>query len=371
MEKYVERWLQHGLIDSETSKELMKDIESEKIRVLKKRFNIFIYTLATVCVGIGIFFFISANDWILKLFSRRPNVRIISLFCISMFSLIGGISFYEKGSFPRLGRSLIFLSSMLFGISYFQIWEVYHIGHYDIMTLLWLVSILPIAYKFQNIAVNRLSILVFLWGCVQVCMLYGVKNNYNLCFICPILSGSFLYTISGISKRHEEFFTDYSASGFALIFLALLLMSVFEYKSCSVITFVYVPLIFLACCNLYLCNKQLEVFEKRERLLLSFVLLVVICMSAFSKISAAIVTVCVANALMIAILGMGFKRGYKERNQSLIGIMNTCTMIYLILNYCHWGWSRLGNSAFFVVGGMILFGMGIFLEKSRKNAKLD
>ncbi len=370
MEKYVERWRQKGLIDSETSQKLIEDIESEKVRILKKRFNIFIYTLAAICMGIGIFFFISANDWILKFFSQRPNVRIISLFCMSILFLVCGISAYKKGNFPRLGRSLIFLSSILCGITYFQIWGTYQMKHYDMMMFLWLISILPIAYKFQNIAVNRLSILVFLCGCGHVFLHYGVMDIYNFLFICPIVSGAFLYTISDVSRRHEEFFTDYRASGFALIFLALLLMSIFEYKTHLVNAFVYIPLVFLICCNLYLYNKHSDVFEKRERLLLSFILLVIIGMSAFLKLSA-IVLVYIADALMIMIFWVGFKRGYKEKNQSLIGIMNNCTMIYLISNYYHWGWNRLESSAFFIIGGVVLLGTGIFLEKRRKSTKLD
>ncbi|MCR4555662.1 MAG: hypothetical protein K5766_02525 [Alphaproteobacteria bacterium] len=44
-----------------------------------------------------------------------------------------------------------------------------------------------------------------------------------------------------------------------------------------------------------------------------------------------------ANALIIAILWVGFQRGYEKKDQILIGIMNTCTMVYLISNYYHWG----------------------------------
>ena len=51
MEKYIQRWLKKGLIDSTTSQKLIEDMESERVRILKLRFNIFVYTLAAICIG--------------------------------------------------------------------------------------------------------------------------------------------------------------------------------------------------------------------------------------------------------------------------------------------------------------------------------
>ena len=368
MEKYIERWLQKGLIDSATSQKLMKDMKAERARILKLRFNILIYTLAAICLGIGISIFIVKNNWILKLFSQKPIIRVISLFSLSVISLVSGYIFaYKKGNFPRLGQSLIFLSSILFGVSYALIWITYQIKQYDdAMMFLWLVTILPIAYKFRNRFVNRLSILVFLCGCY--CVFFRYKMNFYLIF--PLLVGSFLYTIEGVSKRYIKFFTDYKATGFALIFLALLGLTVFQWGIPSINTFVYVSLIFLICCNLYLYSQQSDVFEKRERLLLSCILMMIVGISVCPKLSATIY-ICIANALIIAILWAGFQKGYDKKDQTLIGIMNTCTMVYLISNYCHWGWSRLTGATFFSVGGIILLTIGVFLEKSRKSAKSD
>jgi uncharacterized membrane protein len=426
MEKYIERWLQKGLIDSATSQKLIEDMESERVRILKLRFNILIYVLAAICIGIGVSIFVAKNDWILKLFSQKPIIRIISLFCLSAISLVSGYMFaYKKGNFPRLGQSLIFLSSILFGTSYALIWITYNIKKCDdLMMFLWLFTILPIAYKFRNRFVNRLSILVFLCGCC--CEFFKYKMSLYLIF--PMLVGSFLYTIGGTSKRYEEFFTDYKATGFALIFFALLGLNIFGGKIHSVNTFVYVSLISLICCNLYLYSKQSNIFEKKERLLLSCILMIVVGISVCPKLPAiisicianaliiailwtgfqkgyekkdqtlvgimntctmiyfipnllitaemftfpklpAIISICIANALIIAILWAGFRKGYEKKDQTLIGIMNTCTMVYLISNYYQWGWSRLKGAAFFSVGGVILLAIGIFLERSRKKAK--
>lgn len=367
MEKYIQRWLKKGLIDSTTSQKLIEDMESERVRILKLRFNILVYTLAAICIGIGVFGFVSANTWILKLFSQKPIIRVISLFGISILSLVSGnILAYKKGNFPRFGRSLIFLSSILFGTSYALIWKTYHIKqHYDVMMFLWLFTILPIAYKFQNRIVNRLSILVFLCGCGFVFSSHKMWSCLN--FICPILVGSFLFTIGNASKQYEEFFTDYKSTGFALIFFALLGMSISVLKILPLNTFMYVIFMLLICCHLGTYKKQLDIFKKRERLLLSLILLMVIGMSAFSKLPT-IVVVCIANALIIAILWTGFKEGYEKKSQNLIGIMNTCTMLYLSINYSYWLFDRLRVWVFFLIGGGILLIIGVFLEKVRKNA---
>ena len=112
MEERIKSWLQQGLIDEETSQKLLEDVKRENIENAKLRFNIFIYTVAAICLAIGVELFISANEWIVNLFKKRPIVRIISVFGLSIGSLISGyILAFKKNNFPRLGKSLIFLSS--------------------------------------------------------------------------------------------------------------------------------------------------------------------------------------------------------------------------------------------------------------------
>lgn len=363
MEERIKSWLQQGLIDEETSQKLLEDVKRENIENAKLRFNIFIYTVAAICLAIGVELFISANEWIVNLFKKRPIVRIISVFGLSIGSLISGyILAFKKNNFPRLGKSLIFLSSLLFGVSLFLIWYSYKIkNYYEVMMFAWLALIFPIAYKFKNNSVHGLSIFVFTIG--MICLFLDNKvtswSIYEQIFICPIISGCFLYTIAQFMGLYEK---DYKVVGLSLIFCSLLVMVSSSLKVDSVSIFSWSVLLSLLFANLCLYFKKSKRFNKIESLLLIGLISTVTGLSLFSTE----ILICTSHALIIAILLGGFKYGYKANLQSLIRLLNCYTVLYIGFCYFHWAWNRLSKSIFFIIGGIILFSLGIFLERKRK-----
>ena len=71
MEKHIKMQLQKVLIDVATYQRLLEDIKQESVQTCKVRFNILIYTLAAICLGIGVIAFVVPNDWIWKIFNTR------------------------------------------------------------------------------------------------------------------------------------------------------------------------------------------------------------------------------------------------------------------------------------------------------------
>ena len=76
-----------------------------------------------------------------------------------------------------------------------------------------------------------------------------------------------------------------------------------------------------------------------------------------------------AHLFIIFIIAMGLYRGYKYENVSLINLSNFFLLIYILSVYCRYGWSFMDKTLFFLIGGIGLVSLGIFLEKD-KNKRL-
>ncbi len=129
MEKMINKWLVAGLINQETAEVLLKSVEEENAKKHRIRLNICIYTIAAILIGLGVFAFVSANDWILSLLMSLPILQILIMLMLSICALCFGYNLvYEKNKFPRLGHSIIFLSTLLIGGTYALTGQNYHIN---------------------------------------------------------------------------------------------------------------------------------------------------------------------------------------------------------------------------------------------------
>ena len=67
---------------------------------------------------------------------------------------------------------------------------------------------------------------------------------------------------------------------------------------------------------------------------------------------------------------MGMYWGYKFEKVSLINLSNFFLLIYLLTVYYRYGWNYIDKTLFFLIGGIGLVSLGIFLEKD-KNRRLN
>ena len=63
--------------------------------------------------------------------------------------------------------------------------------------------------------------------------------------------------------------------------------------------------------------------------------------------------------------------GYQKTNIKFVNMGIFWGSIFIIAKYCDFFWSLLDRSIFFLVGGAILVGGGIFLERKRREIKND
>lgn len=73
-----------------------------------------------------------------------------------------------------------------------------------------------------------------------------------------------------------------------------------------------------------------------------------------------------ANLAIITMISAGYNYGYKFENNNIIALTNWFIIIYLTTNYCRWGWDMMDKALFFMLGGIGLLALGMYLETRRK-----
>ncbi len=372
MEKMINKWLVAGLINQETAEVLLESVEEENAKKHRLRLNICIYTIAAILIGIGVFAFVSANDWILSLLMSLPVLQILIMLMLSISALYFGYNLaYEKNKFPRLGHSMIFLSTLLIGGTYALTGQNYHINaNNSSLVFLWMLSILPIAYLFKNFAVNIVTIILYILGVIYYYMELGLDFGLTWTIFIPLLIGTTLYSVANIPvvlEKFNNFSMSYKLTGLAPIFVTLLILTCSVESSYNQTSPYYiVPIVVLLVLNLidFVINKNRTLLFKIETGYLIAILLSLLLIIVLPSVSVYGVMV-LANLAIIAMISAGYYYGYKFEYNT-IAQTNWFLIIYLTVNYCRWGWNMMDKAMFFILGGVCLLAIGMFLENRRK-----
>lgn len=374
MEKKVSKWLNEGLIDKETAEKLLLDIKEDKEKARKTKVNVTIYTAAVILIGLGVITFIAANDWILKLLNSSDILKIFLMTLITTGSFLGGYKLcYEKKNYPKLGKALIVLSSILIGATYALIGQIYHSNaNSSSLMFLWLLSILPVAYLFKSRAVNIISIILLILGVIYLYNELALDSLLIWTIFIPVLSGAILYTAGNVPvvlEKYNDFSLSYKVTGILPIFITLLVLTCSVEHSYNITSPYYtVPLLLLFIINLlnYLFRKEDSLLLKIETIFMCVIIIMLLILLLLPSVSTVAVMI-LANLLIITIISLGFHYGYKFEQGSIIGATNQMLTIYIAVNYCRWGFSYMDKSLFFILGGVFLLAFGMFLEKRRKS----
>ena len=181
MEKFLNRWFEKGLISKEQYLDLLNDLKSEKTKSAKLKSQIALYLIGAVLVGLGVFLFISANDWILELLNKLYFIKIFIVLLLSILSLYFGNKLQNQSNYPKLGSSLIFLSTLLTGGTIALVGQAYNFkANSSWLYYLWFLSVYPLAFLFRSQAINILSIVIFIIATSLFYERWSGKYIYNL-----------------------------------------------------------------------------------------------------------------------------------------------------------------------------------------------
>ena len=151
-----EVWRREGLVTDEQAEAIlsMYVVFSQ----VYGRLIIVLATLGAILVGLGVILFVASN-WQAIL----GTVKLLLLLAtVAATSSLGYWLKYER-SFPRVGGSLVFLGTLVFGGSIFLIGQQYHMRVDDPNLLTWwFLGVIPLAYLTRSRTILTLAILAAL-----------------------------------------------------------------------------------------------------------------------------------------------------------------------------------------------------------------
>lgn len=353
---------------------LFADMRFDKLKNHQKRLNITIYAIAILLVGLGVITFISANNWIWELLNSSDIVKVALMTMATLGTLWSGYELrYTRNNFPKLGNALIVLSTFLLGGTYALIGQVYNFNaNSSFLMFIWVASIVPLAYIFKNTIINITSIILFSLGIVLFYGELALDNGYTWSIFIPVLLGLFLYSLGNlpvIFDKYNDFSLSYKIFGLIPVFITLLVLTSSVANSYNLISIYYIlPLILIMFLNFiaFVFQKHSTTLLKIETVFILIISIFLLLLLVLPKVSIPLV-ILIANLVIISTISLSFYYGYKFENSKLITLTNFFLIIYLIINYCRWGWSYMDKSLFFILGGTILFGIGLFVERKKKD----
>lgn len=133
--------------------------------------------IGALLLGIGVILFFAAN-W--QAIPKMVKVSIIMASIVIAYG-VGYYLTFERNSYPKVGRSLIFLGSILYGSGIWLIAQIFHLSsHFPNGFLFWVLGIIPVAFVCGSLSVLiEASLLITVWTLTE----QAGFQNYNWWFL--------------------------------------------------------------------------------------------------------------------------------------------------------------------------------------------
>ena len=375
-------WTQRGIITGEKAEEILA--QYVVVSPLYGRLIVILVTLGAILAGVGIILFVSAN-W-----QEIPRLgKIVLLMALVLVTYFIGYWLKYERSFPRAGGAIIFVGAMVFGAAIFLVGQQYHMPVDDPRLLSWwFVGVIPVAYFTRSRAILTLAILAALGGLGYKASdwLETVQYGEFAFFAFYLALGLALYGIGSVHSRFDRlklYTFRYQLFGLILLFVMMYVLS-FKgvYRESAMINWdpQLLPSAFIIAFSIAVAVAVISVVwsltidarRKKTSFILSADLLALLLFTAVGYLAlylpfkSPVTNAVIFNILLFAgIIGLVFL-GYFRGAGSLVNIALFFFGLAVIGRYFDLAWDLLPRSAFFVLGGLILLGVGILLERLRR-----
>ncbi|MDF2378959.1 MAG: DUF2157 domain-containing protein [Candidatus Gracilibacteria bacterium] len=325
--------------------------------------------IGAILLGIGVILFVASN-W-----QEIPNIlRVLLLLVSTLTSFSIGHYYYDaKGSYPKTGFALILLSNIMIGATIFLIAQIYNINaNSSSLLLLWSIAILPMAWFYRSGMLSGLiAILMALW--MPFFLSEQPVSGKEVHFFALYLGYGALYYNLGLffMKEKTQSISAVLKGMGAMITLGACYLLTFDFIVEEVAEWseklTHIPLLMVsvpALVALALAYKNKESQHLVEFGVGAGVLAIAWISELFTV--DAIFTAIVMNILLLgAEIGL-ISEGYRRKQPFLVYLALFTFTIHVFSRYFDWFFDLLDRSIFFIIGGVLLVLIGVFLEKQRK-----
>lgn len=301
-----------------------------------------VVTIGAVLVGLGVLSFIASN-W-------DGMGKIVKLGIIFIaFAGVNAASYATSTNYPKTGKSLIYLGSLVYGAGIFLIGQIFNFGgDFTTAFLLWSLGIVPLALQQRDKYLMLFANILFL-----VYISGSIDKDFPWVALAGVPATYFAFNYFGQS-RLLLFFANLTTLDFILY-----LAQRYDLEG------LYTALIFFGIGLLmYLIKHSLhqDIFKLQGNILFGIAGVALTFPDLWQKLSSIYsyqVTASVLFAIAFVILLFALiKKG------SFVSLGFVCITIFRFYTDT---FALLPKSLFFIVGGLMLLGFGYYFERMRKS----
>ena len=384
----VDLWRESGLISDEQSDSIInfEAVPEAPIR-LGLRFSrliVVLSTLGAILIGAGIISFVAAN-W-----QGIPAIAKLTL-------LIGGqtatywVAYqlqFVRG-YPRVGGAIMFAGAAWFGANVFLVAQSYHLSTDNPDLLIWwFIGVLPLAYIAKSKAITVMAVGIFVIGISwKAASQTDDAVSGLLVTAILLLAGAAIYSIglAHMQRASAKFFAAPYLVGGALMTIFVTYMFTFDEVvkdhsrnssvNISEISGGYIALAavvsVITLVSLVMTNWTSIRSEKRLSARLAEPAIITLTMIAgwfiaFHMFESAAPYVVVFNLLLVIQIFGIIALGVINKREAFVNIGIVFFVIDLSTRYIELTVDMLDTSLAFIIGGLLLLGVGYSMERARR-----
>jgi len=380
----LQHWLGEGLLTAEKVRELGESLEKVDKTQDSGRLAMIFGTVGAVLTGLGVILFVASN-WA----TMSPGVRTAVLLTV-YGGVVAGAVFAERRGLPLVADAVWLLSTLVLGANIFLMAQTYNLSLTMWQgTLAWMIGALAMGYARQSAAQAAvavpLAILTLGWAGGGSGWFFD--DQFEFLFaddgLRPVLGlvGLALIGLSTlVAKRDDLSFAQLPCFrwGTFIVAAVLVLTTVhvelasamfnadFSTKQLGIIVAV-VALVAAAA-----MSGKLESGASRPAMIgvLGLLLVVMIPYQDTTWLGFEAGNTHVLFGLyVLLVLGMALFSiwlGINARNARLVNIGMVSTTLLIIIQYFGWSFELLDRSIAFILGGIVLITLSVFVEKQRR-----
>lgn len=383
LQKEIPRWVTHGLIDSEQSKNILEyyKVTADTLKTGRTyaRLVTILATFGAILLGLGVILFF-ANNW--------DELSFYFKFALVIVLLLGAnaIAYFLKyrKRYERIGTGVFGLASIWFGASIVLIAQNYHFDFDNPDYLIWcFAGIFPIAYLIKS---RLVLIFATALGTIWLGWRFGEVFHEDLAAVLllsgAISFGTILYVIGILHNRlvkTQLFGNTYILFSFiisisALYFLSFAdihedLESVLPNHLLAILPVIIGTIIFSSLTVLIIRLKEYDLAkwssDKFELILLITIHLLSYVVILHPNIGEYFYFV-LFNLVIIGASAAFILIGLSGRRSGIVNMGVCLFALIVITRYIDLFMGMLPTSLFFIGGGLVLFVGGFILEKYRR-----
>jgi uncharacterized membrane protein len=384
----INLWRESGLISDEQSESIInfEAAPEDPIRlgVRFSRLIVVLSTLGAILIGSGVISFVAAN-W-----QGIPAIaKLVFLIVGQTATYLVAYQFQFVRGYPRVGGAIMFAGAAWFGANVFLVAQIYHLSTDNPDLLIWwFIGVLPLAYIARSKAITVMAVGIFVVGISWKAAsqtddaVSGLLVTSILLFV-----GVAIYSVglAHMQRASAKFFAAPYMVGGALLAIIVTYMFTFagfvnDYERNSALENFEVSSGYIALAavvsaitivSLMVANWKLGRSEKRLsfRLAEPAIIILTIIGGWFMAIhmfeSAAPYVILFNLLLVIQIFGI-IGLGVINKREAFVNIGIVFFVIDLSTRYIELTVDMLGTSLAFIIGGLLLLGVGYSMERARR-----